>query len=33
MIVAPVGRAKMIDELHESHQGMCKMKSLARSYV
>ena len=33
VIVPPVGRAKMIDELHESHPGMCKMKSLARSYV
>ena len=33
VIVPPVGRAKMFDELHESHPGMCKMKSLARSYV
>ena len=33
VIVPPVGRAKMIDELHESHPGMRKMKSLARSYV
>jgi len=33
MIIAPPGRAAMIEQLHESHPGICKMKSLARSYV
>ena len=33
VIVPPPGRAAMIDQLHESHPGICKTKSLARSYV
>lgn len=33
VVVPPAGRAAMIDELHESHPGICRMKALARSYV
>ncbi len=33
VVVPPKGRSKMIEELHESHPGICRMKSLARSYV
>ena len=33
-IVVPArGRSQVIEELHETHPGICKMKSLARSYV
>ncbi len=33
VVVPPKGRSKMIEELHESHPGICRMKSLGRSYV
>ena len=33
VVVPPMGRAKIIDELHESHPGICRMKSLARAYM
>ncbi len=33
VVVPPKGRQKMIEELHEAHLGICRMKSLARSYV
>ena len=32
-MVPPQGRSQVVDELHETHPGICKMKSLARSYV
>ena len=32
-MVPPQGRSLVADELHETHPGICKMKSLARSYV
>ena len=31
--VPPPGRSRTIEQLHESHPGICRMKSLARSYV
>ena len=33
VVVPPQGRSQVIGELHETHPGICKMKSLARSYV
>ena len=33
VVVPPQGRSQVVDELHETHPGICKMKSLARSYV
>lgn len=33
VVVPPEGRATMMDVLHESHPGICRMKALARSYV
>ena len=33
VIVPPPGRSRMIELLHESHPGICRMKRLARSYV
>ena len=33
VVVPPQGRRQVVDELHETHPGICKMKSLARSYV
>ena len=33
VIVPPSRRSAMVDLLHESHPGMCKLKALARSYV
>ena len=33
VVVPPAGRAKVVDELHESHPGVSRMKSLARSFV
>ena len=33
VIVPPQGRSKVIDELHEGHPGMTRMKQLARSFV
>jgi len=33
VIVPPQGRSKIIDELHEGHPGMARMKELARSFV
>ena len=33
VIIPPPGRDKILQELHEGHQGMVRMKALARSYV
>ena len=33
VVVPPQGRRQVVDELHETHPGICKMKSLARGYV
>ncbi len=33
VIVPPQGRAKMMEELHQTHPGICRMKNLARSYI
>ncbi|XP_042372461.1 uncharacterized protein K02A2.6-like [Plectropomus leopardus] len=33
VIVPPPGRAQIMDELHETHPGVSRIKSLARSYV
>ena len=33
VIVPPPGREQVIQELHETHPGIARMKSLARSYV
>ena len=33
MVVPDKGRAKLLDELHESHPGASKMKSIARAHV
>ena len=33
VIIPPEGRAQVLDELHDSHTGMSKMKMLARAYV
>ena len=33
MIIPPKLRAKVVNELHEGHTGIAKMKSLARQYV
>ena len=33
VIVPPQGRARMMEQLHEGHPGVSRMKSLARSFV
>ena len=33
VVIPPQGRAQVLDELHETHPGICRMKALARSYV
>jgi len=33
VVVPPPGREQVLQELHETHPGFAKMKSLARSYV
>ena len=33
VVIPPLYRDRMLSELHEQHQGIVKMKSLARSYV
>ena len=33
VVVPPQGRSQVVDELHETHSGICNMKSLARKYV
>ena len=33
VLVPPQGRKKILEELHEAHPGVSKMKALARSYV
>lgn len=33
VIVPPSGRAQVMEELHEAHPGVSRMKSLARSFV
>lgn len=33
VIVPPPGRVQIMDELHETHPGLSRIKSLARSYV
>ena len=32
VVVPPAGQARIIEELHESQPGICRMKNLARSY-
>ena len=33
VVIPPQGRKRVLEELHDTHQGASKMKSLARSYV
>ena len=33
VVVTPPGRQSVLDELHDSHLGASKMKSLARAYT
>ena len=33
VVIPPQGRNAVLQELHEGHPGMCKMKGLARMYV
>ena len=33
VVIPPRGCFKMVEQLHESHPGICRMKSLTRSYV
>ena len=33
VVVPPKARERMMEELHETHPGICRMKSLARSHV
>ena len=33
MVIPPQGRKVVIQELHEGHPGITKMKSLARMYI
>ena len=33
VVIPPQGRSTMIEELHQMHPGICRMKSLARSYM
>ena len=33
VVIPPQGRKAVLQELHEGHPGMCKMKGLARMYV
>ena len=33
VVVPPQGRSKVIDELHEGHPGMTRMKQLTRSFI
>ena len=33
VIIPPQFRERLLEDLHETHPGMCKMKALARSYV
>lgn len=33
VVIPPKGRERLLEDLHESHPGMSRMKALARSYV
>lgn len=33
VVIPPQGRAQVIEELHDTHPGICRMKSLTRAYV
>ena len=33
MIVPPILRSRVVDQLHEGHPGIAKMKALAEQYV
>ena len=33
IVVPPIGRKAVLEEIHEAHPGICRMKSLARGYV
>lgn len=33
VVVPPSLRSQVIDELHDTHPGICRMKALARSFV
>ena len=33
VIIPPPGRKWVVEELHETHPGIVKMKNLARSYI
>ena len=33
VVVPPPGRQQVVQELHETHPGIARMKGLARSYV
>ena len=33
VVIPPPGRQSILQELHNSHPGICKMKAIARSYV
>ena len=32
-VVPPQGRKQLLEELHDTHLGVSRMKSLARSYI
>ena len=33
MVIPPCYREQILDDLHDQHPGMCRMKALARSYL
>jgi len=33
VVIPPKERARVVEELHETHPGICRMKALAKSYV
>ena len=33
VVVPPEERERVVEELHETHPGICRLKALARSYV
>ena len=33
VVIPPKERARLVKELHETHPGICRMKTLARGYV
>ena len=33
VVIPPKYRSKILEDLHDQHPGMCRMKALARSYL